>query len=230
MVADLAADRIEVVVPASAVSPASSPATQPWDSRRMNLSGLRLFNAATKVSLKELVLSNARIAPGQIDANLSDGVLSINVAEFRTYNGSGQGRLVVDASQEIPTQSLRLSVTRIEALPLLMDVFKFPHLAGQMQAHAVFQSKGDSPAAIVAGLDGTARVLIRERHDRGSRKYDRRYADEYMAGLVRIFGEDGVRHFRRHVRRCARTGNDRGPSPRRPLRACERQRLYQFCQ
>ena len=126
----------------------------------MNLSGLRLVNVATKLTVKELVLANARMVPGQIDATIFDGVLSVAIADSRSYNGIGQGRLIVDVSQEIPAHSLRLSVTKVEALPLLIDVFAFPHLAGQMQAHAVFQSKGDSPAAIVAALDGTAKVLI----------------------------------------------------------------------
>jgi AsmA protein len=55
---------------------------------------------------------------------------------------------------------LRFSATKLDALPLLIDVFAFPHLAGQLQAHATFQSKGDSLAAIVAALDGTAKVQI----------------------------------------------------------------------
>jgi AsmA protein len=133
---------------------------QPWDSRPMNLSGLRLVNVAAKVTLKELVIANARIAPGPIDATIFDGVLSVAVADSRAYNGTGQGRLVVDASQDVPTHSLRIGLAKIEALPLLIDTFAFPHLAGQMQAYGAFQSKGDSPAAIVAALDGTAKVLI----------------------------------------------------------------------
>ena len=162
VVAELAADRIEVAMPGAppAARGAAASATQPWDSRPMNLSGLRLVNVATKLTVKELVLANARMVPSQIDATIFDGVLSVAIADSRSYNGIGQGRLIVDVSQEIPAHSLRLSVTKVEALPLLIDVFAFPHLAGQMQAHAVFQSKGDSPAAIVAALDGTAKVLI----------------------------------------------------------------------
>lgn len=162
VVAELGADRIVVAAPAvkPAARGAPAEAVQPWDSRPMNLSGLRLVNVAAKLTVKELALANARIVPGQIDATIFDGVLSIAVADSRSYGGNGQGRLVVDVSQEVPTHSLRLSLTKVEAQPLLIDVFTFPHLAGQMQTHAVFQSKGDSPAAIVAALDGTAKVLI----------------------------------------------------------------------
>ncbi len=162
VVTELAADRLAIAVPTPQAAPRGTApaAVEPWDSRRINLSGLRLVNVAAKLILKELALANAKIVPGQIDATISEGVLSVAVNDSRAYGGNAQGRLVVDASQEMPTQSLRLSVTKIEALPLLIDVFTFPHLAGRMQAFAVFQSKGDSPAAIVAALDGTAKVLI----------------------------------------------------------------------
>ena len=162
VVTELSADRVEVGVsgaqPAARGAPATAP--QPWDSRPIDLSGLRLVNVAAKLTVKELVLANARIVPGPIDATIFDGVLSVSIVDARTYGGNGQGRLVVDASQELPRYSVRLSLMKVGAAPLLIDVFTFPHLAGQMQAHAVFHSKGDSPAAIAAALDGTAKVLI----------------------------------------------------------------------
>ena len=68
----------------------------------MDLAVLRVFDATVKMSMRELVVGTVQIAPADIEANLSGGLLSLVLARAQLYGGPVQGRVVMDADRRDP--------------------------------------------------------------------------------------------------------------------------------
>jgi AsmA protein len=162
--ANLNFDRIELLPP-----PASRQASrdEPWSNQPMDLAVLRVFDMAVKVSARELAVDTIRIAPAEIEANLSGGLLSLAVTRSDLYGGPMQGRLVVDAASRDARYGLTLDFGRVNALQFLTDAAQFDHIDGRFNGKFDLTASGLSPRAIMASLGGTADLSFEDGSIRG---------------------------------------------------------------
>jgi AsmA protein len=162
--ANLTFDRIELM-PAPASRNASR--DEPWSNQPMELAVLRVFDMAVKASARELVVDTIRVAPAEIEANLSGGLLSLVLARSELYGGPVQGRLVVDAASREARYGLTLDFSRVNAQQFLTDAFGFEYIEGRYNARLDLTASGSSPRAIVASLGGTADMSFEDGAIRG---------------------------------------------------------------
>jgi AsmA protein len=162
--ANLNFDRVELL-PAPASRQASR--DEPWSNKPMDLAALRVFDMAVKISARELVVDTIRIAPAEIEANLSGGLLSLAVTRSDLYGGPAQGRLVVDAASRDARYGLTLEFARANAQQFLTDAFQFDHIDGRFNGKFDLTASGLSPRAIVASLGGTADLSFEDGSIRG---------------------------------------------------------------
>ena len=161
--ANLNFDRIELL-PAPASRQAAR--SEPWSNQPMDLAALRVFDMAVKVSARELAVDTIRIAPAEIEANLSGGLLSLAVTRSDLYGGPMQGRLVVDAASRDARFGLTLDFARVNAaIPHRRP--QFDHIDGRFNGKFDLTASGLSPRAIVASLGGTADLSFEDGAIRG---------------------------------------------------------------
>ena len=153
--ANLVFDRLEL---APAAEPRAASRNEPWSDRPIELGTLRVFDATVKLSARELVVENIQLAPAEVEANLSGGLLSVALARCDLYGGPLRGKLVVDAGTRSPRFGGSFQFTNVNALPLLTDAIGFDHLEGRLQGKLDVTAAGKSPAAIVSSVGGNAEL------------------------------------------------------------------------
>ena len=156
--ASLVFDRLEIIPP----PPATASANAPWSDQPMELAVLRVFEAAVKISARELIVRNIHLAPAEVEANLQGGLLSIALTRAELYGGPVTGKLVIDAGARARAHGASFDLSRVSALPFLTDALGFDHLEGRFQAKLDITASGTSPAAIVSSLGGTAQFGLED--------------------------------------------------------------------
>ena len=76
-------------------------------------------------------------------------------------------RLTLDVTASVPTATLRAEIAGVRALPLLSTLAGFDRIDGTMQATLDLRSAGNSVAALIGALGGTARMELRDGEIRG---------------------------------------------------------------
>src|SRR5262245_3669189 len=129
--ANLSFDRVELAPPPPSRQTVRD---EPWSNQPMELAVLRVFDMAVKVSARELTVDTIRIAPAEIEANLSEGLLSVLLTRSDLYGGPVQGRLVVDAASSDARYGLNLEFSGVNAHQFLTDAAAFEHIEGRFNA------------------------------------------------------------------------------------------------
>jgi AsmA protein len=134
----------------------------PWSDRPFELAFLRVFDGVAKVSVGELSVQKIRVAPGELEANLAGGLLSLVLSRADLYGGPIQAKLVVDAGSSTPRHAASIDFAKVNARQLLADAASFEYLEGSLRAKADVQATGASPQAIVSSLSGTADLTLED--------------------------------------------------------------------
>ena len=161
--ADLLFDRLELIPPVAAAPAAANTA---WSDQPIEFAVLRVFEAAVKISARELIVHNIHVAPAEVDATLTGGLLSIALSRAQLYGGPVTGKLVIDAGRA-PRHGASFDLAKVDALPFLTDAIGFDHLEGRFQARLDVTASGTSAAAIVGSLGGTAQFSVEDGAVRG---------------------------------------------------------------
>jgi AsmA protein len=138
-----------------------------WSNATIGLIGLNYVDVQARISAAEINIGEAHLAPAAIDGTLAGGVLKARFANLGAYGGQASGDLIVDASMESPSYTLRSDLTGVRALPLLRSTANFDKLDGKLQARLALRSAGNSQRAIMSNLDGTVFALFQDGAIRG---------------------------------------------------------------
>jgi AsmA protein len=138
-----------------------------WSDRTIGFGGLRLFESNARIAAREIVLDKVRLGPANLEATLLEDNLSVVLKRSDLYGGQGKGELTIDMTQQTPQLALRLDVLDVNVLQILTDAANFSYVDGRGTANFDVKSTGDSPLAIVSGLEGTTSFLFRDGELRG---------------------------------------------------------------
>jgi AsmA protein len=135
---------------------------QPWSDRQVNIDPLNYFDADVQISAAEFRVDKFRFAPMSVQGTVASGVLKAEFPHIGLYGGQGDGVLLVDTSDAMLNQAMRINLTGLRALPLLIDVANFDALDGHMQAKIDVHSTGASLRAVMSTLGGSADILVQD--------------------------------------------------------------------
>ncbi|HEX9791150.1 MAG TPA: AsmA family protein [Kiloniellales bacterium] len=140
-------------------SSASSGGGQPakpadWSDEPIDLGGLKLVNADFALSVNEIVAQKVKIGRSVLVAALKDGLLDLNLNELNLYDGTGTGKVTVDARGKIPSVAETFALDGIEAQPLLTDAAGFDRLEGAGAMNLSVTTKGNTQREMVQNLNG----------------------------------------------------------------------------
>ena len=134
---------------------------------KVDFSPLKTINANLELNVGRLIYDGFKIDSGAIKATLYGGKLSAEIPSLALYNGSGTGSLEIDASGEVPTQHIQLSLANVDAYPFLNDAVEFQSIEGKAAIDVDLTASGGSQPAMVAALNGTAKLAFADGTLRG---------------------------------------------------------------
>jgi AsmA protein len=139
-----------------------SDSIQPWSDREVNTDALNFFDADVRITATEFRVDKFRFAPMSVQGTVASGVLKAEFPHVGLYGGQGNGVLLVDASDAMPNQAVRINLSGLRALPLLIDVADFDTLDGRMQANIDVHATGASLRTVMSTLGGSADIMVQD--------------------------------------------------------------------
>lgn len=137
-----------------AAAPAGQSAQQGWSEDPIDLTGLRAANADLDLTVGGLVIRKIEIGKGVIRAQLKDGKLALDLSELALYQGSGQAKVTLDGSGPMPAVDARVTLSGVQAEPLLKVAADFERLSGAFATEAQITTRGRSQKEMVSALGG----------------------------------------------------------------------------
>ena len=141
-------------------APAGQSAQQGWSEEPVDLTGLRAANADLDLTVGGLVIRKIEIGKGVIKAQLKDGKLGLDLSELALYQGSGQAKVTLDGSGPMPAIDARLTLSGVQAEPLLKVAADFEHLSGVFATEAQVTTRGRSQKEMVSALGGQGKFAF----------------------------------------------------------------------
>ena len=118
------------------------------------LDALRSLNLDGSVKVGSLKAYNLRSSDVNVRIKAKDGLLRINPAGARMYDGQYRGDITLDARRDTPRIALDEHVTGVQAGPLLKDLTGDDKLLGTAEVHAKLTGAGADPVQIRKTLNG----------------------------------------------------------------------------
>lgn len=131
-----------------------------WSDTPLDLSALTRADADLTLTVARLSLPQAKIDKARLHAVLTKGRLTADVTELALYQGGGQARLTVDASQPSVQVALTAALKGVQAEPALAAAAGFDRLAGTAATNTALTAKGASPRQLVGSLAGKGAVTF----------------------------------------------------------------------
>lgn len=120
------------------------------------LDTLRSLNLDGSLMLGSLKAYNLRSSDINIRIKAKDGLVRINPAAAKMYDGQYQGDITVDVRQDTPRLSLNERLSGIQAGPLLKDLSGDDVLLGRADLRATLTGAGATPEQLRRTLNGDA--------------------------------------------------------------------------
>ena len=149
-----------------AKSSGNAPGKAPAAEEPMDFSALQKLHANGSVRIGALKVANIKTANVRLDLRAAGGKLDINPLSAGLYGGSVAGALSVTASN--PARfAIRQTLTGIDVGPLMKDAIDKDTLEGKGNVQLDVTSAGATVSQIKKGLNGSARLELRDGAIRG---------------------------------------------------------------
>ena len=139
---------------------------QPFDLKVLKISDANIHISADQVFMPRVAFEHLIL-----DLKLEQGRLTLEPVKFRTGGGSYTGRLHLDSSNNTLAVDGYLDINQVDLGQILEKLKIQRDLEGILEVQANLKSRGDSPAALMANLDGPFTLIM------GSGRIDKRYIE-----------------------------------------------------
>ncbi len=175
VVAALEVDRIDLnpylPPPAEAAEEAppapGSPAGGGWSEEPIDLSALKAADADLTFRAGGITVREIKLGETRAKAVLKGGKLALDLVELALYDGTGKGRVTLDASGSLPALESAFTLTGLQAAPFLADAAGFDRIEGIANMTVEAATRGRSQKEMVSALDGNGRVQFLDGAIRG---------------------------------------------------------------
>lgn len=125
-----------------------------WDDTELDLSALNSLDAQVKIRSSAFQVREIKLGENQFSVNLKNGLAVISMDKFSAYEGSGQGRVSVNAKTKPYKIDTKFDLSGIQSQPLLTDAAGFDKLMGKGQLNWQLTTQGVSQKQFVNALNG----------------------------------------------------------------------------
>jgi uncharacterized protein involved in outer membrane biogenesis len=142
--------------------PASAQDNAPLSDATMDLKSMRLVDGALDLKVGELRASGINVTNVGVKSTLDHGILRMTLDPVSFYQGKVAANLLVDASEEMPTEKVKFTLTGVKAAPFLTDLVGVKQFDGTLQFSTDLASTGNSMKAVVGNLAGSADLSVKD--------------------------------------------------------------------
>jgi AsmA protein len=129
-----------------------------WSDEPLDLAALHAVNADFDLSVGAIKVQDIKIGRSALSISLKDGLLVSDLTELALYGGTGRGRIQIDARKKVPAVEKSLTLTGVEAEPLLVDAAGLEKLQGTGNIEIAVKAQGRSQREMVEALSGQGAV------------------------------------------------------------------------
>ena len=123
-------------------------------------SALKTLQVKGKLAIGSAIIYRMKLSQVAVGLAADGGVLHVNPAAARLYNGTSEGSVTLDAHGDIPVLQLNETLSGVDIEPLLADFAKLNRVSGRGNVTLNLTGHGKTSAAIVGSLDGHAAVNL----------------------------------------------------------------------
>jgi AsmA protein len=127
---------------------------QPWSDEPLDLTGLKSVNADLNLKVGTLTVGEIVLTDAVMAVDLTNGLLTADLSQFKAFNGDWLGKLTVDARPATPKVNFDMQGQNVAASNLLGTLAGFNSLTGTGQFKVSAQSTGTSIDEIMQAIDG----------------------------------------------------------------------------
>lgn len=165
---DLSLDHIDLdryLTPASKSQVAAQPAPPPGagstqQATELPTSALKTLQLKGKLAIGSAIIYRMKLSQVAVGLAADGGVLHVNPASAKLYNGTSTGTVTLDAHGAIPVLQLNETLSAIDVQPLLTDFAKLNRVSGRGNVTLNLTGHGKTSPAILGSLDGHAAVNL----------------------------------------------------------------------
>jgi AsmA protein len=131
-----------------------------WSDEAVDFTLLNSIKAKTALKAQRLIYGQAIMGNAVIEALLDNGILNAKIKQLDFYDGTGEGQLVLNGSQRVPTVQLGFDAKGVNARSLFNDLGDFDKLDGKGDLTLAIAATGRSPREMAASLRGSAGLQL----------------------------------------------------------------------
>ncbi|HLN23189.1 MAG TPA: AsmA family protein [Patescibacteria group bacterium] len=154
--------------PAAPAKPGDSPAagapasgtSSGWSTAPIDVSGMRAADVDLAMSAGSITLRKIKTGKGVLGLVLTNGRLIATLDELALYQGQAKGKIVVDGSGPELGLETNLTVSGLQAEPLLVAANGFDRLSGTTTTESSLTSHGHNERELIGGLNGTGTLAF----------------------------------------------------------------------
>jgi AsmA protein len=115
---------------------------------------LQALKLKAVLAIEELVVTGAKLSRVQVQVNAKDGILTKEPLSANLYKGTYAGKVVLDATKNIPKLVIDTTLKEVEVEPLLMDMTQNALIRGTGDVTATLTTSGLDVDAMKQNLNG----------------------------------------------------------------------------
>lgn len=126
------------------------------------LKGLRQANADIRIRAEQLIVPLLTINDVNVHMVLEDGHLTMEPLEFLVGDGTVDGRFDIHPHGKIPAMAMALKIDQLDLGRMFKDLGVDGLPWGKLDVDIDLESRGNSVAALMAGLNGKTVVIVQD--------------------------------------------------------------------
>lgn len=190
----------------AAQGPSAAPAGDRWSQAPIDFSALQGVDADVTLRMAGLTRDRIRLTQPELEAALKDGRLEIRRFKAGVFGGTVTATGMLDAARKAPPAAIDVTASKLDLATISKTFDAPPRADGPLSATAKLTMAGNTEAALVSSLGGTAavsgkvRILTTQKEDQaigalgiasllfGNKVKELRQAGSLSTELVQAFG------------------------------------------
>lgn len=138
-----------------------------WSQARIDLAGLKAFNANLELTTQAIQVQKVKLDRSQLSFVLAGGKLVATLSDMGLYGGTGTGQFELDGSGPEMAMRQKMDVKGLAAAQFLADAVGFSQLEGAAELSMDISGRGATQDALMKSLTGNTRLSLTEGGLRG---------------------------------------------------------------
>ena len=123
---------------------------------------IRQLDVRASADIGQLQVAGLALADLSLGVEARAGMVTLSPLRSNLYEGSFNGEMSLDASQEIPAATVNIALQQVNIEPLLLDMMNASYVSGRGSIQLDLRTQGADTLAMQQGLDGQGSINLED--------------------------------------------------------------------